>query len=272
MKLIHQIRRLLATISLLLVTVSLTDGQINNSVIPAAIPGDDETKAGRLLSEGKNNTPTGILKLLTYRLEEIKLSEPVRLKDREITTGFRLTITSADKLPVSYFICVEDDCYEAFRLGLYKIGIILLSPTLPNDARLSASSFGSRDGRRVWKDVSVLPERLVVPPPYGFNAAEIENRYILKSVSRFDRMLNQKVQGVEISVEGDYYVGALLWFLQIGDREYFASVKNNILSVWFSDEQFAQLKEGDKIKVKYGNGIFVNGKTVGRLNKGLIRK
>lgn len=272
------IQNIFVMLSLLVIFVSVVNGQPNNSTAQAVETRNDETRPGRLLSKGNNIVPVGHLKVLTYKLEEIRPTRTVQVGNREISlTGFRLTITVAEKLTGgSYRIWIENNSYQAFGLGLYKLGIVMDSTKLPDGATLAVSPYISEYERDVQSKLSVLPERLSVPSPYGYNIFEMENgnNYLLKKVSRFVRSLNRNVSGVEIQIpsEDGYYIGAFRWVIQIGDKEYFAGVHGNILVFWFSDEDFAQLNNGDKIKVKYGSGHLVNGRVVGRLNKSLIQR
>jgi hypothetical protein len=267
-------RQILVLLSLSIVFVLSAAGQTTDQTIDT---GNDETRPGRLLSEGNNNAPVGNLKVLTYKLEEIRPPRPVRLKYRETSiTGFRLTITAAEKLTGgSYRVWIDDNSYSAFMIGLYKIGVVLHSPDLPNGARLAISSLGVSGGEYVAANVSALPERLFVPPPYGYNASDRENqnRYVLKRVPRFIRATNQTITGVEIQISGDngFPAGEGSWIIQIGETDHYAELRDGVLILWFKDQDFSRLRDGDKIKVRYGSGPFVNATVVGRLNKNLIR-
>lgn len=263
-------------LSLLLVSVLIVNGQSNKSKKQVISAGSDETKRGRLLSKGNNKIPSGDLKVLTYKLEEINPTRKVRINNREIDlTGFRLTITVAKKLTGgSYLIWIDDNSYSAFTLGLYKLGIVLESEKLPDTTTLAVSPL-LREGDDAKSKLSILPELLSVPYPYGYNTFESgnSNSYFLKRVSKFVPALNQNVPGVEIQIpnEDEYMVGSERWVIQIGNNEYYASVGDFVLTVWLSDEDFSQLNNGDTIKVKYGSGPLVNGATVGQLDKSLVQ-
>jgi hypothetical protein len=63
---------------------------------------DERGAPGKLISSGGNSTPAGPLKLLTYKLEEVTLPQPVEVDIRGEKKRFhsvlRLTITSASDL------------------------------------------------------------------------------------------------------------------------------------------------------------------------------
>jgi len=270
---IEYIQQILVSLGFLTVFSAFVFGQTDETTNST---GNDETRDGRVLSEGTNTVPSGDLRALSYKLEEIRPTRTVRQGSRDINlTGFRLTISVADRLNgSSYRIWIGDNSYSAFGLGLYKIGIVLHSPGLPNGTSLAISSLGVRDHEYVPANISVLPERLFVPPPYGYDATDSENNnYVLKRVSRFVRALNRRVPGVAIQVPSEdiYQSGSNNWYLQIGEKDYFASAGGNLLSLWFSDEEFARLNDGDRIKVKYGKGPLANGRIVGRLSKSLVQ-
>jgi hypothetical protein len=270
-----QLKRIAFLLTMSISFLLTVSAQIPTGTSPD-VEGNDDTRPGRVLSQGSNSTASGNLHVLTYKLEEIVSTRNVRLDNREIAlTGFRLTITTAERLRGgSYQIWIGDNSYGAFLVGLHKVGIVLHSRSLPNGATLAVSSLGVNNGEYVPTNITVLPERLFVPPPYGYEPShERRNSYVLKRFSRFDRRTNRQVQGVVIEVprETDYSSGANRWFLQIGDKEYVASAGGTLLTVWFTDAEFSLLNDGDKMTVKYGQGKFANGTIVGGLNKSVIQ-
>lgn len=259
----------------IIVTIIVTNGQTNDSMSQTVGKEYIDTKGGRLLTQGNNNLPAGYLKVLTYKLEELRPAKSIILKGKEVSlTEFRLTITVAEKLTGgTYFIWIDDTSYNAFLIGQNKLGIVLNAPYLPNGARLAVSPFINPTEDEESK-LSILPERLFVPSSYSNYSYENDNNYTLKRISKFVKSLNRRTPGVEIQVpsESDYYIGANLWFLQINDREYVARANGRLLSVWFSDEQFGQLTNGASMKVRYGTGSQANGRIIGRLDKNLLPK
>jgi hypothetical protein len=266
------VQRIFMFLSVFIFSTILVAGQSNQPSAAAS----NENIPGRLLSKGNNRVPAGKLQILTYKLEEIKPTRNVRTRNRTLDlTGFRLTISAAKQLTGgSYLIWIDDNSYNAPTMGLHKLCLILEAEKLPDGARLAVSPL-LRENDDVQSNLSVLPESLSVPSPYGYNVSEFESRnnYLLKRVSKYVGAGKQKVSGVEIEVpsEDEYTVGADIWVIQVGAKEYFASVESNALTIWFSDEEFARLNNGDKIKVKYGSGSLVNGRVVGKLNKGLLQ-
>lgn len=265
--------RSLAWLPLLFLFVSIGFGQTNNSV--ELNEQNNETRPGRLLSEGSNEAPVGALQVLTYKLEEIRATRPVRIGINEKNlTGFRLTITTAAKLTGgNYTIWIDDNPYSASTLGQYKLVFVLDSEKLPDGASLAVSSVGVQNSEYIPVNISRLPERLSVPPPYGYSASET-SKYTLKRVFNFVRSENRKISGVEIRIPNESGVtyGANRWVIQVGSKEYYASVEDDVISIWFSDADFARLNNGDLIRFKIGRGPLARGTTVGRLNKSLIEQ
>lgn len=271
---------------LLIVFVSTVNAQSENSNAQPVHGRKARTIPGKLLSEGSNTTPSGELKVLTYKLEEISPTQTVNIRGRETTlTGFRLTITASEKLTGGYRIWIDDSSYEAFGLGLYKIGIVMDSTALPNGATLAVSSLGVSNGEYVPTKLSVLPELLSVPPPYGYESATVglNSNAIRLSRKPVKRYVNGRIldaMGIEIEITLSEPLpppSALKWMGQIGDKEFpigecsNPSRGRNVVCGFVSDETFNQLQDGEKINIKYGNGRLVNGATVERLNKGSLQ-
>jgi hypothetical protein len=265
------VQRIFMFLSVFIFSTLFAAGQSNQPSAAAS----NELMPGRLLSKGNNRVPAGKLQILTYKLEEIKPNQKFRSRNRTSDlTAFRLTISAAKPLGGGYLIWIDDNSYPTSTIGLYKICLILWAEKLPDGARLAVSPL-LRENDDVQSNLSVLPESLSVPSPYGYSVSESESRnnYLLKRVSKYVGAGKQKVSGVEIKVpsENGYTVGADRWVIQVGAKEYFAGVDSNALTIWLSDEEFARLNNGDKIKVKYGSGSLVNGRVVGKLNKGLLQ-
>ncbi len=76
--------------------VLIVKEQFNDSTSQAVNKGNNETRPERLLSKGSNKIPVGDLKVLTYKLEEIKPTRIVQVRNKKVSlTGFRLIITVA---------------------------------------------------------------------------------------------------------------------------------------------------------------------------------
>jgi hypothetical protein len=270
-------------VSLMTLTV-IVNGQVGQSVQPNIK--EDRTKTSKLISQGDNNISTGELGVLTYRLEEIKPTEIIKIEEKQLpVTGFQLIITTSQKLVGNnYRIWIDDNSYEAFGLGSHKVGIVIYSSGLPNGAQLALSTIEAKDGKYVPGKLSVLSERLSVPSPYdnSFIYATLNSNAIRLTRKKGRKYSDGRVidaDGVEIEIPFGIPLStrrAERWMAQIGEHESPVSLcfnpmrGNNVVCVWVTDETFNKLKDGANIKIKYGEGILVNGTKVGVLNKNSI--
>ena len=78
------LQKFIVLLGLFIVSVSFAVGQSETSPVQQADTRDEATRPGRLLSEGTNKIPTGNLKVLTYKLEEITPTRSLKIKDSAI--------------------------------------------------------------------------------------------------------------------------------------------------------------------------------------------
>ena len=82
---------------LLMLLVSPNSG-LSQSALHGSPKNNPHVSPGRLVAEGESNRPFGNDKLLTYKLEEVDLADPIdlafRSKRHHLSSVMRLTITS----------------------------------------------------------------------------------------------------------------------------------------------------------------------------------
>src|SRR5436309_1280535 len=87
-------------------------GQQPQSGTKEPVTKDLRIAPGKPLAAGSNKVPAGPRKLLTYRLEEVQLSEPGELeiggKKERVESVFRLTITGGESLLTAELIWIDD--------------------------------------------------------------------------------------------------------------------------------------------------------------------
>lgn len=237
---------------------------------------------GELLVKGSNMTPIGPLKVKTYRLEEIKLPQPLQLniqgRKERIVSAVRLTITGESFPPGNYTIWINDESLDNLSFQRTKLIAVIFDPTiLENGASISIS----RDNAEDPTSRSTLPEQLQLPARLQSNRA---SNYSNANTIRIRRIMSSSLQPgkpeVEISVTSDevFPITNQTLVLQIGDQEIVGGGLSptgdgdlHTMSFTLTADQFGQLKDGDQIKVKYGRGAR-SGRKFGALNKSLLEK
>lgn len=273
--------------SFLIFTASVTIGQelpaqVDHTPAGGNIPIEYLRRArGELLSKGKNSIPTGKLKVKTYRLEEIRLPEPIEvtsgISHLRIESALRLTVTLNTYLNENYSIWVGDDFYRAAPTRTVplpqdnELSVIVFGPMLQDDATIqvvTGTSCTTSD------QLSILPERLRVPsrlrPPEKKEHFEGISLKIRRDTSS-DATLDRPDVIVEITRPPRFDLSRnQIMVAQVGRQEFYASPRTpQTLELRMTAEQFARAKDGDLIRIKYGF-CSPGGLHVGRLDKSLL--
>ena len=120
---------------------------------------------GRLLSEGRNNQPTGPLKLTKYRVEELSLPQSINVELRgravEVDKAWRVTIIGGPfqvrALPPVIWIDDFPLGYGAENEQLSEISIITFDRSLLREGAAISLSYGESKNARME-----LPEKLTL--------------------------------------------------------------------------------------------------------------
>jgi hypothetical protein len=271
-------------LSLLLVTVCAA-GTIcaqepsTKQTAPREIPLDALHKApGELVAQGINALPIGPLGVKTYRLEEVKLDEPIELTLRghkkRIESAFRLTITGESFGIGSVTIWIDDEPVSDPLSGRTELPTIIFDRDLLQEGASISVSLDLGDNRY---SRTTLPERLELPERWR---AALRSANDHKPTVRMHRIASspalQNEPGIEMLLTGDamYPVQNAMLIVSIGDQEFGCSPRFNgdpyTLVCHISEEQFEKLKDGDMIRAKYGRGLTLPSyQRFGRLKKSL---
>ena len=120
---------------------------------------------GRVVGRGRNEAPKGLLKLRSYRVEEVTLPRITNVEVRgqrvAVSKAFRLTITG-DQFPVRALppvVWVDDVAvgYGVESEDLTEITVVTYDESLLREGATLYLSYGDKENR---EDRTALPERL----------------------------------------------------------------------------------------------------------------
>lgn len=236
---------------------------------------DEHTAPGKLLSQGHNEKPSGALRVVTYRLEEVTLPKALEIHSVEsnirIENALRLTVLLDDPVDDVYTIWIDDDGYPAVMTKKNELSCLIIGNRgLENNAPITVKrGVGCAIFAR-----STLPERLSVPKHlWRTDSLRAEN-----FVSAIRRLPRSNAISTDAGVELELISSVPLpgrnegIVLQIGEQEFEREpyrAARQVLRFRLSAEEFAQTRDGDVIKVKYGS-CSLGGVRFGRLDKGAL--
>jgi hypothetical protein len=236
---------------------------------------------GELVAQGINALPVGPLGLKTYRLEVVKLGEPIDLMVRghrkRVESAFRLTITAESFRGEDVRIWIDDEPVSSAVTGRTEVTTIIFDRELLQEG---ASITVSRSQRVAGESRTTLPERLEFPQHWraAFRPANDKKPTVrLHRIASSPALGNQP--GVVIQLTGDatYPIRNQMLIVSIGEQEFRscsppANGDPHTLICHLSEEQFESLKEGDTIRAKYGRGPTVPSyQRFGRLQKSMLK-
>jgi len=249
---------------------------------------------GKLLSKGTNSVPVGELKVKTYRLEEISLTgvmdEKAQANMERNNRAFRLTIIGESFQSGRFIIWIGDAPLTDIIYGQKEITTIIYDPSVLEDgASISVTKHGitvklepgvnvslPKHEEKNWDDTpSTIPDLLQVPVELQARQANIPSKYFIKEIRSVPKApwLRGK-DGVEIEIysEEPFPARNEVLFLKIGDLELHGGGYKDQYTQFFrlSAEQFAQLKDNETVRLKYGLAPSP-GIKIGRLNKNMLR-
>lgn len=226
----------------------------------------EHTKAGVLLSKGSNKSYSGKLKVTTYRLELIKLAQPINLNDGQppLETAFRIVIKTALRQPMSNLnIILDENAVQAVGIRNNEYAAVILARTLTNGLKLSLAEWEEEDA----SEYSVLPERLEVPAEYATSpeqlAAEMPVvRLRLIGTNRAVVQLTISVPPIRCRLLNDPFI------IEIDGKARNINCIGDLMETRFTMSEFKQLSDGAEIVVKRGRGK----RRAGTLNKSLLEQ
>jgi hypothetical protein len=234
--------------------------------------------SGKWLAEGSNKAQVGPLKLLTYKLEEVPLSEPkeleIRGKKERVESVFRLTITGGESLATAGLIWIDDAALTGvWSHGPQKIGALISDRSILRDG--AEISISNRDGSQLYS----LPERLKLPESLKatIEAPNEEGNAIvgIRTLLRITGSTRQPFVEIEMRTDRPFPIRNAALEVQIGKRFFMAGGAGSKAGVFLQPEEFAQLNDGAEVIAFYSSpdrsGAFA--KEIwyfGRLNKSML--
>src|SRR5437879_86055 len=187
------------------------------SAQPESTKNDPHLATGRLVAKGENKSPFGLNRLLTYKLEEVDLLNPIDLeirgKKHHLSTVLRLTITS-ESISGAHTIWIDDASLPGvFGLG-NAIGVFIYDRSILRDGAEIAVS----DSR----EFVTLPERLRLPTEFRSTIEPLieEGNSIvgIHSALRIIGSTRQRLIQIEMRTERTFPVRNAALQLQIGKQ------------------------------------------------------
>src|SRR6266566_5126847 len=240
--------RLLSFMLTMALSVHLASGK---SAPQESIKNDPHLSTGRLVAEGWNKRPVGDNKLLTYKLEEVDLPQPldfdIRGKRHHLSKVLRLTITS-ESIQGAHTIWIDDAALpRVFGLGAHAIGTFIYDRSiLRNGAEISVSDS---------KEFVTLPERLRLPKDFSATIEPIveEGNSIVRihSALRIIGPVRQPLIQIEMRTERGFPIRNAALQLQIGKRffqnELGGDPSGRTLTLSLTPTAFGELKDGVEV-------------------------
>lgn len=233
-------------------------------------------KKGKIISKENSANSAGEVEIIQYRLEQVKLTKPLEIQEGEppLESAFRIVIVTAKPLPFNdYSIWIDDNQKDAYQIKPNAVAILIYARTLPNGTiKLALSKRSERNP----ESRLVLPGTLYVPSEYATSQTEIG-----ANLPRIQlRRLSARFSRIEIRIENSGGRCSALAYsniplaLEIDGRDFMIGCDgDDVVVSGFSIEDFAQLRDGAEIALKFGYGRSARDRrVVGRLNKNLVQQ
>lgn len=220
---------------------------------PQESPKDDvRVKPGKLVARGQNAVPTGSRKLLTYKLEEVELPEPVEIeirgKKEQFPSALRLTV-SGEQVMGSYVIWVDDASVPGVWLASpTEIAAFIYDRSILRDGAVISVI---RDG-----EVHELPERLKLPKDFKAatkQGAEEGNSYSIRSALRVIGAEKLPLVEIEFRTSRMFPVTNNKYVVQIGKRGFarlrFVPMDPRSAILSLTHDEFRQIENGEPVAI-----------------------
>ena len=221
---------------------------------------------GTVIARGSNRTPTGALKVKTYRLEADGQEQ------------FRLTVSMDNDDGGAHLVWINDDPRYAEPTNKGEVSATFPLAWLEDGATLSVSTPGKP------YELSRLKEKLTLP---GWlkrqrRAAAAPSMKVtsIRRVSREEGGAQKAFIVIEVTSSAAFHpvIANNTWVMQIGRKEFSASVDFGTVYKMvcvMTPEEFAGLADGDPIRLNWGFGALgtgIAGKSFGRLRKDMLHR
>lgn len=228
---------------------------------------------GVVLTAATEKQPSGRLQLQSYKIEEVKLSRPMKFEGTPEPTVFdtllRLTVILGSPLQGPYTIFVDDEPQTAIVTQRNGISVIFFNPSrLEDGAQISVASGGSCN----LSDASVLKTRIRLPEGRKQpQRADADAGYSVKKIRTLrahpglrDR---DKVE-IQLTTRVPFQISNAPLVMQVGDLRVVGGYGADPGTLIFrmSAEEFSRAEDGKRINVKRGF-CSASSARFGRLNK-----
>ena len=249
--------------------LAFAQSDANAPTIPQKpLSSDPRVIPGRVIAEGHNTAPAGATKLPTYKLEEVELAQPVEITVRgareRLTTVLRLAVTPGES-QLGYRIWIDDVLLPSvWGVGAKSLATFIYDRSILRDGAII--SVGTE------RNIYDLPERLKLPDSFRatLKPEAIEEGNGIVSISSFFRVAGSERQrfiGIAMKTAKPLPTMNMGYSVQIGRRFFDAGGRGINWSVQLTEQQFAELKDGDRVAMDVG--VF-NIAYLGRLDKSII--
>lgn len=227
---------------------------------------------GEILTKGVNTTPTGKLKLKSYRLERVKLDESVAVADgTTYEYAFRFVITG-ERFPLTgtYLVWADDRPFRAVpsQDGTEIIAVFLSGLNAFDDGATLSVSEGGNPCYFKEDTESVLPEKLEVPLEMRA-APRTGSAILLRTVPHDREYLGKPSVGIAVTLKHRVRVGDYTPAIQVGKQSFDAGGINYEVGAQIPYDVFSRIPDNSQIFVKWGP-CALGGEFVGRLNKSTL--
>lgn len=232
----------------------------------------------KLLYAGDNVVPTAKLNVKSYRLEEVKLPQPlevdIRGTNKSIDSFIRLTITGEKFQPGEYTIWLgEESLTDVMRSPSELVTVIFDRALLENGAAIAVSYETLDDPSR-----TVLPETLYVPSEVQVGSENVGNEITVTRIRKVNLTDHAPVIEIELTSQTGFQVRNAIRVFQIGEFETYGNNPpdgdGNKWMIRMPLEVFEKLEDGSPIFVKAERGKrgMQGARIITRLKKHLLEK
>ena len=226
---------------------------------------------GEVLAHGENAVSVGKYKVKTYRLERVKLSQPLLLNNQQpYEYAYKLVVTGGP-FTTTHLIWADDRPFSAVpsQDGSELVAVFLNGPNILADGAILSVTEGGNPCTVAPNSESVLPEKLFVPSELRAaprDAASIR----LRSVPRGHEYLGKPSISIIVTttqVAADFQNEDLA--IQIGKASFTAGGVLHEIGAQVPYDIFSQIPDNAQVFVKR-DLCAVGGEFVGRLNKSTL--
>jgi hypothetical protein len=228
---------------------------------------------GVLVAAATEKQASGRLQLQSYKIEEVKLSRPIKFEGTPEPTVFdtvlRLTVILGSPLQGPYTIFVDDEPQTAVVTQRNGISVIFFNPSqLEDGAQISVASGRSCN----ISDASVLKTRIRLPEGRKQpQRADADPGYSVKKIRTLrphPGLRDRDEVEIQLTTRVPFAVSNAPLVMQVGDLRVMGGYGADPRTLVFrmSAEEFSRAEDGKRIRVKYGR-CSGGGTRFGILNK-----